>query len=71
MKTKPHDAATGCVHGSTMDVENKGLTKREWLFGRALACADMDTAPEKVVDWAFKTMELAIKKLNEVPKEVV
>lgn len=69
-KTKPHDAVAGCVHGSTMDTENKGLTKREWLFGRAISCADLDTPPEKAVDWALKATEIAIKRLNENTKEV-
>lgn len=67
MKTKPHDPIGGCTHGSTTDTDNKGLTKKEWLVGKALTCGTLNDAPEKVADWAFKTAEAAIKLLNQPP----
>lgn len=71
MKTKPHDPVAGCVHGSTIDVENKGLTKRELFFSKALGCATVTDDPAKVVAWAQSVADLAITQLNKEPTVVV
>lgn len=72
MKTHAHDPVHGCTHGAAVDPETRGLTKKEWLVGCAMqGCAGTETDPEKAVDWAIKCAELAIKKLNHIPKEDV
>lgn len=78
MKTHGNDPVTGCIHGGSLDDKLKGLTKREWLFGCALrSYGGKETDPEKVVDYAYKCMEVALKRLHgeelqeTVPIEVV
>jgi len=66
MKDCGSDPVVGCLHGSSIDPDLRGLTKFEWFMSCAMmGYRDAYPVPEKMVDWAYQCAEIAVKRLSQ------